>query len=162
MKKGKPHIWEYQTRKCYTLLFKKKKKKKKKETTALLWHKSWWQQRQLVPPRARRLHAEVKLWRSARVKLHLWHTLWVFVTRLTYHGWFDEAPGVALRYVGLKDARRAPGLVHASEHVHLPSAHRGGRGVDRLGKRWDRLPLVCDGIVPGGQKRKIVIYRAAL
>lgn len=23
MKKGKPHVWEYQTRKCYTLLFKK-------------------------------------------------------------------------------------------------------------------------------------------
>lgn len=73
--------------------------------------------------------------------------------RLTDHGGFDEAPGVALRHVGLQDPRRAAGLVHSSEHVDLPPAHRGGRRVDRLGEGGDRLPLVGDGVVPGGGKK---------
>lgn len=69
-------------------------------------------------------------------------------TCLTYHGRFNETPGVALRHVGLEDARRPPGLVHTSEHVDLPSAHRGRGRVDRLGERRNRLPLVGDRVVP--------------
>lgn len=67
---------------------------------------------------------------------------------LTDHGRLDEAPGVALRHVGLQDARRAAGFVHAPEDVDLPAAHRGRRRVHGLGQRRDRLPLVGDGVVP--------------
>lgn len=72
----------------------------------------------------------------------------VCVPCLTYHGRLDETPGVALRHVGLEDARRAPGLVHAPEHVDLPPAHGGGCRMDRLRQRRHRFPLVGDGIVP--------------
>lgn len=80
------------------------------------------------------------------------NTLCVF-TCLTYHGRFDETPGVALRYVGLEHTRRAPGLIHTSEHVDLPSAHGGCGRMDRLGERRNRLPLVGDGVVPERKQR---------
>jgi len=77
----------------------------------------------------------------------------------TYHRRLDEAPGVAARHVGLEDAGRAPGLVHAAEHVDLPAAHRGGRRVHRLGQRGHRLPLVGDGVVPGAATINIYILK---
>lgn len=78
---------------------------------------------------------------------------WARSARLTYHGWLNEAPGVGLRHVWLEHTSGAPGLVHTSKHVDLPSAHRGCRRMHRFGEWGNRLPLVGYCVVSGEKER---------
>lgn len=142
MRKEKPHIWESSNHNLVHTALKSKQ---------LLCHST---KAQRVP---RGHHISTPFW-SLCVKVQSVAKMVGFDPCLTYHGWFNEAPGVALRYVGLEDTRRAPGLVHTSEHVNLPSAHRGRRRMDRLRKRRNCLPLVGYSVVPGWVKKKEESY----
>lgn len=86
-------------------------------------------------------------------KTHKWTTSCCSNDPLTDHGGLYKAPGVGLRDVRLQNTSWASGLVHSTEYVDLPSAYGGSCRMNRLGQRRHRLPLICDGVVPEGNRR---------